>query len=195
MSEFQTVESVDRLLELLTDAVGRQPYTLILLDEIEKAHAKIINLFLQVLDDARLTNLNGKTADFANTIIIATTNVGTSLKNNPKEPEVLEKIEAHFPPEWLNRFTGVIVFTPLSEKEVEAVVKLKLNRLSHELLKQELEISFNEAVIKQLSREGFSTKWGGRQIDRIIQERVANVIAEKILKGEMKKRQAFVFSL
>ena len=195
MSEFQTVESVDRLLELLTDAVGRQPYTLILLDEIEKAHAKIINLFLQVLDDARLTNLNGKTADFANTIIIATTNVGTSLKNNPKEPEVLEKIETHFLPEWLNRFTGVIVFTPLSEKEVEAVVKLKLNRLSHELLKQELEISFNEAVIKQLSREGFSTKWGGRQIDRIIQERVANVIAEKILKGEMKKRQAFVFSL
>ena len=99
MSEFQTMESVDRLLELLTDAVDHQPYTLILLDEIEKAHAKIINLFLQVLDDARLTNLNGKTADFANTIIIATTNVGTSLKNNPKEAVVLEKIEAHFPPE------------------------------------------------------------------------------------------------
>ncbi|MBU1323042.1 ATP-dependent Clp protease ATP-binding subunit [Patescibacteria group bacterium] len=195
MSEFQTVESVDRLLELLTDAVGHQPYTLILLDEIEKAHAKIINLFLQVLDDARLTNLNGKTADFANTIIIATTNVGTSLKNNPKGAEVLEKIEAHFPPEWLNRFTGLIVFDPLSEKEVEAVVKLKLNKLSRELLKQELEISFDEAVIKQLSREGFSTKWGGRQVDRIIQERVANVIAEKILKGEVKKRQPFTFSL
>jgi len=108
-------------------------------------------------------------------------------------PEVLEKIEAHFPPEWLNRFTGVIVFTPLSEKEVEAGGKMKLNRLSHELLKQELEISFNEAVIKQLSREGFSTKWGGRQIDRIIQERVANVIAEKILKGEIAAGLAFTY--
>jgi len=192
MSEFQTVESVDRLLELLTDAVGHQPYTLILLDEIEKAHAKIINLFLQVLDDARLTNLNGKTADFANTIIIATTNVGTSLKNNLKEAEVLEKIEAHFPPEWLNRFTGLIVFTPLSEKEVEEVVKLKLNKLSQRLLKQEIEISFDEVVIKQLNREGFSTKWGGRQVDRVIQEKVANLIAEKILKGEVKKRQPWI---
>jgi len=192
MSEFQTMESVDRLLELLTDAVDHQPYTLILLDEIEKAHAKIINLFLQVLDDARLTNLNGKTADFANTIIIATTNVGTSLKNNPKEAVVLEKIEAHFPPEWLNRFSGLIVFTPLSEKEAEAVMKLKLNQLSQKLLKQEIEISFAETVIKQLSREGFSTKWGGRQADRVIQEKVANLIAEKILKGEVKKRQPWI---
>ena len=192
MSEFQTMESVDRLLELLTDAVDHQPYTLILLDEIEKAHAKIINLFLQVLDDARLTNLNGKTADFANTIIIATTNVGTSLKNNPKEAVVLEKIEAHFPPEWLNRFSGLIVFTPLSEKEAEAVMKLKLNQLSQKLLKQEIEISFAETVIKRLSREGFSTKWGGRQADRVIQEKVANLIAEKILKGEVKKRQPWI---
>ncbi|MCG2691307.1 ATP-dependent Clp protease ATP-binding subunit, partial [Microgenomates group bacterium] len=195
MSEFQTMESVDRLLEILTDAVGHQTYTIILLDEIEKAHAKIINLFLQVLDDARLTDLNGKTADFANTIIIATTNVGTSLKNNPKEAAVLEKIESHFPPEWLNRFSGLIVFTPLNEKEVEAVVKLKLNQLSRELLKQELGISFDETVIKQISREGFSPKWGGRQVDRVIQEKVANVIAEKILKGEVKKRQPFTFSL
>ncbi|MCG2691725.1 AAA family ATPase, partial [Microgenomates group bacterium] len=159
---------------------------------IEKAHPKILNLFLQVLDEARLTDGTGRLVDFANTIIIATTNVGTSLKNNPKGAEVLEKIEAHFPPEWLNRFTGLIVFDPLSEKEVEAVVKLKLNKLSRELLKQELEISFDEAVIKQLSREGFSTKWGGRQVDRIIQERVANVIAEKILKGEVKKRQPWM---
>lgn len=192
MSEFQTIESVDRMLELLTDAVNHQPYTLLLLDEIEKAHPKIINLFLQVLDDARLTNLNGKTADFANTIIIATTNVGTSLKNNPKETAVLEKIEAHFPPEWLNRFTGLIVFTPLSEKEVKEVVKLKLNQLSRKLLKQEIEISFDEAVIEQISGEGFSPKWGGRQADRVIQEKVANLIAEKILKGEVKKRQPWI---
>ncbi|MDZ7587247.1 MAG: AAA family ATPase, partial [Patescibacteria group bacterium] len=161
-------------------------------DEIEKAHAKIINLFLQVLDDARLTDLNGKTVDFANTIIIATTNVGTSLKANPKEAEVLEKIEAHFPPEWLNRFNGLIVFSQLTENEVEAIVKLKLNQLSQQLLTQELEISFDEVVIKQLSREGFSTKWGGRQVDRIIQEKVANKIAEKILTGEIKKRQPWV---
>lgn len=200
MSEFQNLDSLNRLIGSpggdtggqLTEAVRHQPYTLLLLDEIEKAHPKILNLFLQVLDEARLTDGTGRLVDFANTIIIATTNVGTSLKNNPKETAVLEKIEAHFPPEWLNRFTGLIVFTSLSEKEVEAVVKLKLNLLSKGLLKQEIEINFDEAVIKQLSREGFSTKWGGRQVDRIIQERVANVIAEKILKGEVKKRQPWV---
>lgn len=203
MSEFQNLDSLNRLIGSpggdtggqLTEAVRHQPYTLLLLDEIEKAHPKILNLFLQVLDEARLTDGSGRLVDFANTIIIATTNVGTSLKNNPKEAEVLEKIEAHFLPEWLNRFTGLIVFTPLSEKEVEAVVKLKLNQLSQKLLKQEIEISFDEAVIKLLSREGFSTKWGGRQVDRIIQERAANVIAEKILKGEVKKRQPFTLSL
>ncbi len=200
MSEFQNLDSLNRLIGSpggdtggqLTEAVRHQPYTLLLLDEIEKAHLKILNLFLQVLDEARLTDGTGRLVDFANTIIIATTNVGTSLKNNPKEAEVLEKIEAHFPPEWLNRFTGLIVFSPLSEKEVEAVVRLKLNKLSQGLLKQEIEISFDEAVIKQLSREGFSPKWGGRQVDRIIQESVANVIAEKILKGEVKKRQPWV---
>lgn len=202
MSEFQNLDSLNRLIGSpggntggqLTEAVRHQPYALLLLDEIEKAHPKILNLFLQVLDEARLTDGNGRLMDFSNTIIIATTNIGTSLKDNQQEAEILEKIEEHFQPEWLNRFTSVIVFTPLTKQEIEKVVKLKLNKLIHRLLKQEIEISVANPVIQQLSEEGFSTKWGGRQVDRIIQEKVANVIAEKILKGEVKKKQPWVLT-
>lgn len=183
MSEYQTTESVDRLLELLTDAVRHQPYTLVLLDEIEKAHSKIINLFLQVLDDARLTDLSGKTADFSNTIIIATTNAGTTI----------EEIETHFLPEFLNRFSGLIMFQTLNKNEVEEVIKLKLKTLSQELAKQEFIINFNQNLVKDLAKNSFSNKWGGRQIERTMQEKITNIIAQKILQGEIKKREAFNF--
>jgi len=181
MSEYQTVASVDRMLEILTDAVRHQPYTLLLLDEIEKAHPKVINLFLQVLDDARLTNLAGKTADFSNTIIIATTNA----KNLKKE----------FAPEWLNRLSAIITFEKLSTTQIEAVINLKLKQLAAILLKQEIKLEFAPGVGKSLAKEAFSNEWGGRQADRIIQNKVSNVVAEKILTGEISKNQSFVFSL
>lgn len=181
MSEYQTVASVDRMLEILTDAVRHQPYTLLLLDEIEKAHPKVINLFLQVLDDARLTNLAGKTADFSNTIIIATTNA----KNLKKE----------FAPEWLNRLSAIITFARLSTVQIEAVINLKLKQLATILLKQEIKLEFAPGVAKVLAKEAFSNEWGGRQADRIIQNKVSNVVAEKILTGEISKNQSFVFSL
>ena len=194
MSEFQTVDSVNRLIGAppgrgadaggqLTEAVRHQPYTLVLLDEIEKAHEKILNLFLQVLDDARLSDSSGRVVDFANTIIIATTNVGTGKAN------VMEAIEKHFPPEWLNRFSGIIVFESLKASEVEAVVKLKLAGLRAELAKQEIEINFDPSLVKKLSQEGFSPKWGVRQIERVIQEKVANAISKMILTGKVVKRQ------
>ncbi|MFH0942649.1 MAG: ATP-dependent Clp protease ATP-binding subunit [Candidatus Beckwithbacteria bacterium] len=203
MSEFQNLDSLNRLIGApgsdeggqLTEAIRHQPYCLLLLDEIEKAHPKILNLFLQVLDDARLTDGKGKTVDFNNTIIIATTNVGTSLKETKGQDLTLEKIEEFFPPEWLNRLTQIVVFKPLTRPEVDTIVKLKLNRLSQELKKQEIEVRFDPKVVKEISHLGFSAKWGGRQADRIIQEKIANRIAEKILKNELKKRVAVDFSL
>lgn len=181
MSEYQTLESVDRLLESLTEAARQQPYTLILLDEIEKAHEKVINLFLQVLDDARLTDPEGKTADFSNTIIIATTNA--------------KNLKQQFSPEWLNRFTAIITFTKLTTAQIETVVNLKLKQLQLNLAQQEFKLEFGPAVAKTLAKEAFSDEWGGRQADRIIQNRVSNPIAEKILTGEISKNQPFLFSL
>ena len=200
MSEFQKLDSLNRLIGApgsneggqLTEAIRHKPYSLLLLDEIEKAHPKILNLFLQVLDDARLTDGNGKKIDFNNTIIIATTNVGTSLKESKSEDLTKDKIEEFFRPEWLNRLTQIVVFKALTKLEVEKIVQLKLNKVSEELNKQEIKIKFDPKVVKEVSRLGFSAKWGGRQADRIIQEKVANRIAEKILKGELKKREAVV---
>jgi ATP-dependent Clp protease ATP-binding subunit ClpA len=181
MSEFQTIPSVDRLLEQLTEAVRRQPYTLILLDEVEKAHKKIINLFLSVLDDARLTDLSGKTADFSNTIIIATTNA--------------KDLKQTFAPEWLNRFNAIITFSSLTPAQMTTIIKLKLKHLSQNLLRQEILMEFTPETVKTLAREAFSDDWGGRQANRVIQNRVENVIAEKILAGEIVKNQLYRFSL
>lgn len=181
MSEYQTAESVDRMLELLTDAVRHQPYTLVLLDEIEKAHVKVINLFLQVLDDARLTDLSGKTADFANTIIIATTNA----KNLKKD----------FSPEWLNRFSAIITFARLTPGQIETVIKLKLKQLQQILLKQEIKLEFAPTAAKILAKQAFSDEWGGRQADRVIQNQVESIVAEKILTGDIVKNQPYLFSL
>jgi ATP-dependent Clp protease ATP-binding subunit ClpC len=181
MSEYQTEGSVDRLIAVLTEAVRHQPYALLLLDEVEKAHEKIRNLFLQVLDDARMTDLTGKTADFSNTIIIATTNAKKPLED--------------FAPEWLNRFNALITFKSLTQTEIKQVIKLKLDQLAQTLSQQELKISFPENLSTSLAKEAFSPQWGGRQADRVIQSKVSDVIAEKILRGEIKPNTPWQFSL
>jgi ATP-dependent Clp protease ATP-binding subunit ClpC len=203
MSEFQNLDSINRLIGSppgqgqanedgqLTEAIKNQPYTCLLLDEIEKAHPKIINLFLQVLDDARLTDSQGKLVNFSNTIIIATTNVGTrEIQEGTQEGK--QALEKHFAPEFLNRFTDIIVFKGLAKIEIGAIVKLKLAKLIKQLKKQEVEIRFSEQVIKDLAEAGFSEKWGGRQVDRVIQTKVMNQIATKLLTGEIKKQQLFI---
>ena len=215
MSEYQNLDSLNRLIGAppgrgadeggqLTEAVRHQPYALVLLDEVEKSHPKILNLFLQVLDDARLTDSSGRTVDFANTIIIATSNAGTkellkAIAEGRTDKQLtetgLKALEEHFPPEFLNRFTGLIIFKPLGEKEIEAIVKLKLNKLVKELEKQEIKLIFDQDMVKKLTELGFSKKWGGRQVDRVIQEKVMNVIAQKMLKGEIKKKQQVSFSV
>lgn len=205
MSEYQNLDSLNRLIGAppggrgvdsggqLTEAIRHQPYALLLLDEIEKAHPQIINLFLQVLDDARLTDSQGKVVDFSNTIIIATTNVGTR-EIIEKTMKPLSALEKHFAPEFLNRFNGLIVFKTLTKKETKEIVKLKLKDLREQLKKQEVEIKFSDQVVESIADQGFSQKWGGRQVSRVIQEKIMNVIAKKILTGEIKKRQLTVFN-
>ncbi len=205
MSEYQGLDSINRLIGSppfkgqggeggqLTESIKHQPYTLLLLDEIEKAHPKVVNLFLQVLDDARLTDSQGKLIDFSNTIIIATTNVGTREISEGSQKGI-QALEQHFAPEFLNRFTDLIVFKALTREETEAIVKLKLKKLKDQLKRQEVEISISDQVIKVLAEAGFSQKWGGRQIDRVIQDKIMNQIATKLLTGEIKKQQLFVIN-
>jgi len=188
MSEFLHLDAVKLFMGDESGAPGRLGKILsehrqgiLLFDEIEKAHTKVINLFLQVLDDARLTDLNGKTADFANTIIIATTNA--------------KNLKKAFSPEWLNRFSAIITFARLSPVQIEAVIKLKLKLLQQTLAKQEIKLEFAPPVAKILAKAAFSDEWGGRQADRIIQNQVESVVAEKILKNEIVKNQPYLFSL
>jgi len=164
------------------------------LDEIEKAHPKILNLFLQVLDEARLTDSSGRLADFANTIIIATTNVGTKELMEKKPKEAMAKIEAHFPPEWLNRFTAVITFKALTNAEIKQIVQLKLKKLSQRLSQQEIGVEFDNQTTEKLAQLSFSEQWGGRQADRVIEEKVMNVLAEKIIKKQIVKGQTVKFT-
>jgi len=215
MSEYQNPDTLNRLIGAppgkthtgeggqLTEAVRRQPYTLVLLDEIEKAHPNILNIFLQVLDDARLTDASGRTVNFSNTIIIATSNVGTKelmvgikkkLSIKKLEQQALQTIEKHFRPEFLNRFSGLVVFQPLKPQEVETIVKLKLNRLVQDLQKRNIKVSFKPDLIKKLSVLSFSQKWGGRYINRTIQEKIQNYIARQILTNKLIKNKPVSFS-
>ncbi|MBI2613822.1 MAG: ATP-dependent Clp protease ATP-binding subunit [Candidatus Levybacteria bacterium] len=205
MSEYSTEEGVTRLLggtigsKGFTDEVHERPFSLVLLDEFEKANPKTIDLFLQVFDDGRLTNNVGKTVSFADAIIIATSNAaseyireevakGTSIDSNFKK-KLLEVLQTKgiFRPELLNRFDGIIVFKPLEGQEVSQIVKLLLTDLEKKLLEKDITVSFDEKVIEKIATEGFDQEFGARPLSRFIQNNIENLIAQKILKDEIKR--------
>lgn len=210
MSEFQTEDSINRLIgpppgkpghELggqLTEAVRRRPFTVILLDEIEKANPEIMDVFLQLLDDARLTDGMGRTADFSNTIVIATSNVGTRILLEGLEQgrqfedlkqEVLNELRRKFRPEFLNRFTGIVVYKPLDKKEVEQITRLLLRNLKSKLKEKEILVSFSDELITHLAQRGYDPMWGARELRRVIRDEVEEKIAKKLLKGEISAGQ------
>lgn len=214
MSEYQTVNSVEKLIGsssdlseasiggTLTEAVKRKPFSLILLDELEKANKKVLNLFLQVFDDGRLTDNLGRTVDFTNTIIIATSNAGSKvirkmvIDEETNNERILQMLEPYllqsFTPEFLNRFTAKIIFKSLSKKEVIAIAKLQINRLNERLKKaQGIRISISDKALERLADLGYSPEYGARFLERTIQERVENLIAVKFLKGEIKRGDVF----
>lgn len=214
MSEYQTVGSVEKLIGsstdlteassggILTESVKRKPFSLILLDELEKADRNVLNLFLQVFDDGRLTDNLGRTVDFTNSIIIATSNAGSKViskivvEDGSSNERMLQMLEPYllqyFAPEFLNRFTARIIFRSLSRKDVMEIAQLQLNGLARRLEKaQGIKFAASSEAVAKLSAMGYSPEYGARFLQRTIQEKVENLIAVKFLKGEIKRGDIF----
>ncbi|MFA6171099.1 MAG: AAA family ATPase [Patescibacteria group bacterium] len=212
MSEYQIPESVNNLIGgegspgHLTEAVRKAPFSLILLDEFEKAYKDILNLFLQVMDDGRLTDGQGRTVDFTNSIIIATSNAGAlyiqeALKDKKnadfgqiKETLINEHLNKILRPELINRFDGIIVFEPLDQENVIDITRLMVKTLSKTLLAKGIGLEAKEEGIKILAREGFDPKFGARPLRRLLQDKIENIIANNILSGELKRRDTVVIN-
>ncbi len=204
MSEYQTQDSVYRLIGTpdekvhgaLTDAVLEKPYSLILLDEFEKAHHDILNIFLQVFDDGRLTDSLGRTVSFEDTIIIATSNahsdiVQEALRKGESMPSVAEYLKSKltdvFKAELLNRFSGIIVFKDLGMKELKTIVGLQLKELTKILGDQGITLRVDEPALEQLAKWGYDPQFGARPLRRMIEEKLKSPLSEKILRDEVKR--------
>lgn len=205
MSEYMEKHAVARLLGAppgyvgyeqggyLTEAVRRRPYSLILLDEIEKAHADVFNILLQVLDDGRLTDGHGRTVDFQNSVIVMTSNLGSDriqalsadADYDHMKAVVMGEVGDHFRPEFLNRIDEVVVFHALSEAEIRAIAEIQLARLKDRLAEQELRLELDSAALDRLGAIGFDPVYGARPLKRAIQTQLASPIADKILTGEL----------
>ena len=203
MSEFMEKHSVARLIGAppgyvgyeeggyLTEAVRRRPYSLLLLDEIEKAHSDVFNILLQVLDDGRLTDGQGRTVDFRNTVIVMTSNLGSDIiqemaegEHNEIKREVMGAVADHFRPEFINRIDESVVFQPLDADQIRSIAEIQLNALADRLVYRELTLDISEAVLEQLSRVGFDPVYGARPLKRAIQQLVENPLAQAILEDQ-----------
>ncbi len=209
MSEYQTPEAIDRLIGgnneegQLTETVRQHPYSLVLLDEFEKADPKILTLFLQVLDDGRLTSGTGRTVDFTNTIIIATSNAASVTIAKGLEAgqgmDQLKKVVSDelitvFRPELVNRFDEVVIFKPLSPTDLQQVVKLKLSELQKQLKNQGFEIDFDQKLIEGLAQKGYDPVLGARPLRRLIQDTLEAKLSVMILENKLPKGQKFLAS-
>lgn len=209
MSEYQEPQSVSRLIGAppgyrgagggyLTDSVRSRPFSLLLLDELEKAHPDILNLFLQVMDDGRLTDSSGRTVDFTNVIIIATSNAGTEvIQENLRAGIAIEAIRTrlveeelgrYFRPEFLNRFDQIVVFRPLSKTEVVAIAALMIRQVAKRLAEKGIALEASEAAIRELADAGFDPLFGARPLRRLIQERIDDSLAKYLLTGTIGRR-------
>ena len=214
MSEYQEKFSVSRLIGpppgyvgyeeggQLTEAVRRKPYSVVLFDEIEKAHPDVFNILLQVLDDGRLTDNKGRTVNFKNTIIIMTSNMGSQLirENFEKmmdanKSEVIEKtknqvldmLKANIRPEFLNRIDEIIMFTPLSKKEIQQIVELQINAVKRTLERNGIELNITDKAVDLLADEGYDPEFGARPVKRVIQREILNRLSKDILAGNVDK--------
>src|SRR6056297_339733 len=204
MSEFMEKHSVARMIGAppgyvgyeeggyLTEAVRRRPYSVILLDEVEKAHPDVFNILLKVLDDGRLTDGHGRTVDFRNTVIVMTSNLGSQRiqelageENYAKmKGEVMEVVSQHFRPEFINRVDDVVVFHPLGREHIRRIVDIQLGYLHARLADRDMELELTDAARDQLADAGFDPVYGARPLKRAIQQRIENPLAQRILAGE-----------
>ena len=213
MSEFQESHSVSRLIGSppgyvgydeggqLTERVRRKPYSVVLFDEIEKAHPDIFNILLQVLDDGRLTDNKGRTADFKNTIIIMTSNLGSNIiqdnyadRDNYSDEEVFERTKSEvidllkktLKPEFINRVDEIVMFQPLSKREIKNIIKLQVNQLNDLLGQQNIKVEFTKYALDQLAELGYDPVYGARPLKRVIQKKILNELSKIILGGTLK---------
>ncbi len=211
MSEYQHEDSVIKMIGdtngasgYLTDAVRHKPFSLILLDEFEKAHPKIFNLFLQVMDDGRLTDGQGRTVDFTNSIIIATSNAGSEFIQaevgrgepieNIKESLLNEYLNKVLRPELINRFDGIIVFKPLTEEEIKQVARLMMKDFEKMLEEKGIALELSEDGVAELARQGYDPKFGARPLRRLIQEKIENEAAKLLLAKKLERRDVLVIN-
>ncbi|MBL8049456.1 MAG: ATP-dependent chaperone ClpB [Chthonomonas sp.] len=211
MSEYQERHAVARLIGAppgyvgyeaggqLTEAVRRRPYSVVLLDEVEKAHPEVFNVLLQMLDDGRLTDGQGRTVDFKNTIVILTSNIGSHLYGDPftdgpnfeeVKGKILEEVRHHFRPEFLNRLDDMIVFRQLGMEQVRGIVRIQLEHLSQRLAEQKITLTLTDAALLHLASTGFDPMYGARPLKRTIQREIMNPLAKAILGGDIREGQA-----
>ncbi|OUR70805.1 ATP-dependent chaperone ClpB [Methylophaga sp. 41_12_T18] len=203
MSEFMEKHSVARLVGAppgyvgyeeggyLTEAVRRKPYSVILLDEVEKAHPDVFNILLQVLDDGRLTDGQGRTVDFRNTVIVMTSNLGSNIIQEQTGEEqyeqmkatVMEAVAQHFRPEFINRVDDVVVFHPLKREQIHAIAKIQLLHLHQRLADKDIGLEVSEAALELISEAGFDPVYGARPLKRVIQNQLENSLAQDLLSG------------
>jgi ATP-dependent Clp protease ATP-binding subunit ClpB len=211
MSEYMEKHSVSRLIGAppgyvgydeggqLTEAVRRKPYCVILLDEVEKAHADVFNVLLQVLDDGRMTDGQGRTVDFRNTVIVMTSNLGSHKIQSMAgdDPEVMKiavmaEVKTHFRPEFVNRIDEIVVFHALDEANIKSIAKIQLKRLEERVKKMDMELDVTDAALVEIARAGFDPVYGARPLKRAIQSSIENALSKKILAGEFGPKDTIV---
>ena len=222
MSEYQEKHAVSRLVGAppgyvgydeggqLTESVRRKPYSVVLLDEIEKAHPDVWNILLQVLDDGHLTDNKGRTVNFKNTIIIMTSNIGSHLiqdafedvnetnveeKTAQSKLEVMALLKQTIRPEFLNRVDEIIMFSPLLQKQMASIVKIQLNNLRSLVAENGMQVDFSDYLVEYLSEQGFDLQLGARPLKRLIQKMVVNEFSKKILSGEIDKTKKILIDI
>ena len=208
MSEYMEKHSVARLIGAppgyvgydeggqLTDAVRREPYAVVLFDEVEKAHPDVFNVMLQILDDGRITDSKGNTVDFKNTILIMTSNIGSQYLLDgigedgeflpDTEEKVLGELRKYFRPEFLNRLDETILFKPLTEREIGSIVELLLADLNKRLADKELAVELTDAAKEEVVRKGYDPIYGARPLKRFLQKNVETLVARAILQGSLR---------
>ena len=206
MSEYMEKHSVARLIGappgyvgyeeggFLTEAVRRRPYSIVLMDEIEKAHPEVFNILLQILDDGRLTDGHGRTVDFKNTVVIMTSNIGSQwiMDLGEKDYEemrrrVMDAVRAHFKPEFLNRIDELIIFRSLGLAQIKAIVEIQVKKLEQRLLEKRIQLKMTEKAKEWLAKEGFDPAYGARPLKRVIQKEIQDKLAMKLLEGKFKE--------
>lgn len=222
MSEYQEKHSVSRLVGAppgyvgydeggqLTEAVRRKPYSVILLDEIEKAHPDTFNVLLQVLDDGRLTDNKGRVVNFKNTIVIMTSNMGSHIiqenfaelegKNidmvvDSTREQVMDLLKQTLRPEFLNRVDDVIMFRPLMRDEIKGIIRIQLENLQRQLAEQDIELKFSDYALSYLAERGFDPQYGARPLKRVIQKDIINMLSRKIIAGEVDKSKPLMIDV